>query len=37
VFVDKNKVKSALLEDIDESNIPEIFGGPVPLVPVQDI
>ncbi|ESW31945.1 hypothetical protein PHAVU_002G281200 [Phaseolus vulgaris] len=37
VFVDKNKVKSALLEDIDESNIPEIFGGPVPLVPIQDI
>ncbi|XP_047156442.1 sec14 cytosolic factor-like [Vigna umbellata] len=37
VFVDKNKVKSTLLEDIDESNIPEIFGGPLPLVRLQDI
>ncbi|QCD84948.1 phosphatidylinositol transfer protein 3-like [Vigna unguiculata] len=37
VFVDKNKVKSALLEDIDESNMPEIFGGPLPLVRIQDI
>ncbi|RDX89867.1 Random slug protein 5 [Mucuna pruriens] len=36
VFVEKDKVKSTLLEEIDESQIPEIFGGSLPLVPIQD-
>ncbi|XP_027342566.1 phosphatidylinositol transfer protein 3-like isoform X4 [Abrus precatorius] len=36
VFVESNKVKSTLLEDIDESQLPEIYGGPLPLVPIQD-
>ncbi|XP_057421012.1 sec14 cytosolic factor-like [Lotus japonicus] len=36
VFVDNNKVKSTLLEDIDESQLPEIYGGKLPLVSVQD-
>ncbi|KAK7399292.1 hypothetical protein VNO78_10473 [Psophocarpus tetragonolobus] len=35
VFMEKNKVKSTLLKDIDESQLPEIFGGPLPLVPIQ--
>lgn len=36
VFVEKKKVKSTLLEDIDESQLPEIYGGSLPLVPIQD-
>ncbi|KAL2342829.1 hypothetical protein Fmac_004114 [Flemingia macrophylla] len=36
VFVEKNKVKSTLLEDIDQSQLPEIYGGQLPLVPIQD-
>ena len=36
VFVEKNKVKSTLLEEMDESQVPEIFGGSLSLVPIQD-
>ncbi|CAL0319796.1 unnamed protein product [Lupinus luteus] len=36
VFVENKKLKETLLEDIDESQIPEIYGGQMPLVPVQD-
>ncbi|KAK7291510.1 hypothetical protein RIF29_06713 [Crotalaria pallida] len=35
VFVENKKLKSTLLEDIDESQLPEIYGGPLPLVPIQ--
>ncbi|XP_012090572.1 phosphatidylinositol transfer protein 3 isoform X2 [Jatropha curcas] len=36
VFVENKKLKSTLLEDIDESQIPEIYGGKMSLVPIQD-
>ncbi|XP_004501761.1 uncharacterized protein [Cicer arietinum] len=36
VFVDNKKLKSTLLEEIDESQIPEIYGGQLQLVPVQN-
>ncbi|KAG5537315.1 hypothetical protein RHGRI_024684 [Rhododendron griersonianum] len=36
VFVENKKMKSTLLEDIDESQLPEIYGGKLPSVPVQD-
>lgn len=35
VFVEKKRLKTTLLEDIDESQLPEIYGGRLPLVPVQ--
>ncbi|EEF51683.1 aspartate semialdehyde dehydrogenase, putative [Ricinus communis] len=34
LFVENKKLKSTLLEDIDESQIPEIYGGKLPLVPI---
>ncbi|XP_078447088.1 sec14p-like phosphatidylinositol transfer family protein [Wolffia australiana] len=36
VFVDDKNLKATLLEEIDESQLPEIYGGKLPLVPVQD-
>lgn len=36
VFVQDKKLKSTLLEEIDESQIPEIYGGQLPLVPIQE-
>ncbi|CAL5440570.1 unnamed protein product [Camellia sinensis] len=36
VFVENKKLKSTLLQDIDESQIPEIYGGKLPLAPIQD-
>jgi len=36
VFVENNKLKSTLLEDIDESQLPEIYSGKLQLVPIQD-
>ncbi|KAJ0054485.1 hypothetical protein Pint_01297 [Pistacia integerrima] len=36
VFVEDNKLKSTLLEEIDESQLPEIYGGQLPLAPVQE-
>ncbi|GFQ01312.1 cral-trio domain-containing protein c589.09 mitochondrial [Phtheirospermum japonicum] len=34
VFVDNKKLHETLLEDIDESQLPEIYGGKLPLVPI---
>ncbi|CAK8568059.1 unnamed protein product [Lathyrus sativus] len=36
VFVENKKLKSTLLEEIDESQLPEIYGGKLQLVPIQD-
>ncbi|KAL6011789.1 hypothetical protein ACLOJK_002255 [Asimina triloba] len=36
VFVDDKNLKSTLLEDIDESQLPEVYGGKMPLLPIQD-
>ncbi|KAK1436755.1 hypothetical protein QVD17_02537 [Tagetes erecta] len=36
VFVEDKKLKSTLLKDIDESQLPEIYGGKLELVPIQD-
>ncbi|KAM6589779.1 hypothetical protein CsatA_012384 [Cannabis sativa] len=36
VFVDNKKLKGTLLNDIDEEQLPEIYGGKLPLVPIQD-
>ncbi|KAK9684363.1 hypothetical protein RND81_10G205100 [Saponaria officinalis] len=35
-FVDSKHLKSTLLEDIDESQIPDVYGGKLPLTPIQD-
>ncbi|XP_021829347.1 CRAL-TRIO domain-containing protein YKL091C-like isoform X2 [Prunus avium] len=34
VFVENKMLKSTLLEEIDESQLPEIYGGQLPLVPI---
>ncbi|XVF66743.1 hypothetical protein PTKIN_Ptkin10aG0062100 [Pterospermum kingtungense] len=36
VFVENKKLKSTLLKDIDDSQLPEIYGGKLPLVPIQN-
>ncbi|TXG54468.1 hypothetical protein EZV62_019724 [Acer yangbiense] len=36
VFVEDKKLKSTLLEEIDESQIPEIYGGQLPLIPIHE-
>lgn len=35
-FVENKRLRSTLLEEIDESQLPEIYGGKQPLVPIQD-
>ncbi|KAI3931659.1 hypothetical protein MKW92_015652 [Papaver armeniacum] len=35
VFVENKNLKSTLLEDIDESQLPEVYGGKQPLVPIE--
>lgn len=35
-FVEDKHLKSTLLNDIDENQLPKIFGGELPLVPAQD-
>lgn len=35
VFVENKRLKETLMEDIDESQIPAIYGGKLPLVPIQ--
>ena len=35
-MIDNKDTKSTLLNDIDESQLPEIYGGNLPLVPIQD-
>ncbi|CAI8619288.1 unnamed protein product [Vicia faba] len=37
VFVENKKVKSTLVEEIDENQLPEIYGGNLQLVAIQDI
>ncbi|KAK2974169.1 hypothetical protein RJ640_021460 [Escallonia rubra] len=36
MFVENKRLKSTLLEDIDENQLPEIYGGKLPLIPIQD-
>ncbi|KAK2662208.1 hypothetical protein Ddye_000782 [Dipteronia dyeriana] len=36
VFADDKELKSTLLEEIDESQIPEIYGGQLPLIPIHE-
>nr|GLL43989.1 random slug protein 5 [Ipomoea trifida] len=36
IFVENKKMKSTLLRDIDESQLPEAYGGKLPLVPIHD-
>ncbi|KAF9667614.1 hypothetical protein SADUNF_Sadunf15G0042000 [Salix dunnii] len=36
VFVDSSKLKSTLLEEIDQSQIPDIYGGDLPLIPIHE-
>lgn len=36
IFVENKKLKSTLLSDIDESQLPDTYGGQLPLVPIQD-
>ncbi|XP_073146665.1 uncharacterized protein [Henckelia pumila] len=36
VFVDNKRMKATLLEEIDECQLPEIYGGKLQLVPIQD-
>ncbi|KAG6468703.1 SEC14 cytosolic factor-like [Zingiber officinale] len=35
VFVEKKELKATLLADIDESQLPEKYGGKLPLVPIE--
>ncbi|XP_052182185.1 sec14 cytosolic factor-like isoform X2 [Diospyros lotus] len=35
-FVENKKLKSTLMEEIDEDQLPEIYGGKLPLIPIQD-
>jgi len=35
VFVDDKDLKAKLLEEIDESQLPEIYGGKLALVPIE--
>ncbi|KAF2548499.1 hypothetical protein F2Q70_00019068, partial [Brassica cretica] len=36
VFVENKKLAATLLEDIDETQLPDIYGGKMPLTPIQD-
>ncbi|XP_043706379.1 phosphatidylinositol transfer protein 3-like [Telopea speciosissima] len=36
VFVDDKKLMSTLVDDINESQLPEMYGGKLALVPIQD-
>ncbi|KAH9613632.1 hypothetical protein KSS87_019947 [Heliosperma pusillum] len=36
VFVDKKQLKPTLLEEIEESQLPDIYGGKLPLTPIQE-
>ncbi|CAL0325252.1 unnamed protein product [Lupinus luteus] len=37
IFIENKKLKSTMMEDIDENQLPEIYGGPLPLVPILHI
>ncbi|KAL3649894.1 hypothetical protein CASFOL_006297 [Castilleja foliolosa] len=34
IFVENKRLRETLLEDVDESQLPEIYGGKMPLVPI---
>ncbi|KAL6984028.1 hypothetical protein U1Q18_017403 [Sarracenia purpurea var. burkii] len=36
IFVENNTLRSTLLEDINESQLPHTYGGTLPLVPIQN-
>ncbi|KAG2702871.1 hypothetical protein I3760_06G110800 [Carya illinoinensis] len=36
IFVENKSLRSTLLNEIDESQLPDTYGGPLPLVPIQD-
>lgn len=36
VFVEDKRLKETLVEDIDENQLPEIYGGKLQLVPIQN-
>ena len=36
IFVENKKLRSTLLDDIDESQLPDVYGGKLSLVPIQD-
>lgn len=36
VFVENKNLTSTLLDEIDKSQLPDIYGGKLPLVPIQD-
>lgn len=36
IFVDDKKMKETMLRDIEENQLPNIYGGKHPLVPVED-
>ncbi|KAL3609576.1 hypothetical protein D5086_000596 [Populus alba] len=36
IFVENKKLRSTLLGDIDESQLPDVYGGKLSLVPIQD-
>ncbi|KAI3929576.1 hypothetical protein MKX01_025744 [Papaver californicum] len=36
VFVDNKNLKSTLLEDIDDDQLPEVYGGKLPLLPIEE-
>lgn len=36
VFVENKQLKATLLEDIEESQLPQTYGGKLPLIPIQE-
>lgn len=36
IFIENKDLKATLLEEIDESQLPELYGGKLPLVPVEE-
>ncbi|XP_059289301.1 uncharacterized protein LOC132042794 isoform X2 [Lycium ferocissimum] len=36
IFVENKRLTTTLLQDIDESQLPEIYGGKMPLVPIHE-
>lgn len=36
VFVENKQMKATLLEDIEESQLPQTYGGKLPLIPIQE-
>ncbi|MCL7041549.1 hypothetical protein MKW94_000914 [Papaver nudicaule] len=36
VFVDNKRLKSTLLQEINEDQLPEVYGGNKPLLPIEE-